>query len=133
MLSTVVLPPAWQDRIALLAQATPEVEQMEQDRRMLRAKEQRLKKLFVRGDITEKDYRRQRRQFVRDSRRLKTDLTRVDQETRRMLTDFKSLWQRLTRTERKRVAQVVIKAVHVRGERVECIEFNRPFDALFKP
>jgi hypothetical protein len=131
-LSTMVLPASWQDRIALLAQATPEVEQMEQDRRMLRAREQRLKKLFVRGDITEKEYTRQRQQFVRDSKRLKTDLTRVDQETRRMLTNFKSLWKRLTRTERKRVAQVVIKAVHVRGERVERIEFNRPFDVLFK-
>jgi hypothetical protein len=44
----------------------------------------------------------------------------------------KQLWIQLTRTERKRVVQVVVKTVFVRGEHVERIEFNRPFAALFK-
>ena len=131
-LAELVLPDSWQERIALLAQATPEIEQLERQRRMLHARQKRLKKLFVRGDLSEKLYDRERQQLQREATKLKTSLTQIDRDSRQIAGNFKRLWQRLTPLERKRIVQVVVKAVFVRGKQIERIEFNRPFDALFK-
>lgn len=131
-LSLAQLPLGWQDRVTLLAQATPEVEHAEQRRRMLRARERRLTKLFVRGDLPEKVYVRQRQQLRREAEQLKASLAEVDRSFRGLVGNFESLWARLTPLERKRVIQVTVKAVFVQGEHIDRIEFNRPFAALLE-
>lgn len=127
----VQLPPAWQERSALLAQATPEVERLEEQRRMLHARRQRLKKLYLRSDISEKQYDKQSTQLTRELKALKSEQTAIDRRFRALVMDFSALWARLTPVERKRIVQVLIKAVHVCGDEVVRIDWHRPFEALY--
>jgi len=130
ILSNLDLPDRWQERIALLVQATPDVEGVEQRRRMLRARQRRLKKLFLKGDVPEKQYDRQQRQLRGQIAGLKADLTRTDRRARKLVSSLKGLWSKLTPVERKRVVQVMIKAIYIQGEEVVRVTFNRSFAAL---
>lgn len=131
IIASMKLPPAWQDRSALLAQATPEVERLEERRRMLQAKRQRLKKLYLREDLTEKQYERQVKQLQRELQSVRNQQATIDEHYREMVTDFEGLWERLTVVERKRIVQVMAKAVYVHGDKVVRIEWYRPFEDLF--
>ncbi|MFC1961056.1 recombinase family protein, partial [Chloroflexota bacterium] len=88
VIASMTLPPAWQERSALLAQATPEVEQLEERRRMLEAKQQRLKKLYLRGDITEKQYEKQGQQLQRELQAVRNQQITIDEHYRELVADY---------------------------------------------
>lgn len=131
LLSSISLPVTWQERSALLAQATPEVEQLEERRRMLHARQERLKKLFLRGDITEAQYEKQEKHLSRELKALRNQQAAIDGRFRELISDFEALWNRLTLVERKRIVQLMIKAVYVHGQQVVRIDWHRPFEHLF--
>lgn len=129
-LASLEFPVHWRTRIAQLAQATPEVERLERERRMLRSKEKRLRRLFLRDDISEAEYERKQQQLERQRVRLNQQKTSIDVDAHGLAGDFERLWEELSPTERRQVVQATIKAVYVRGEEVDRIEFHRPFAAL---
>jgi DNA invertase Pin-like site-specific DNA recombinase len=129
-LSGLNLPEHWRERIALLAQATPEVEQIERQRRMLRSRQRRLKKLFLKGDLREKQYDRHQRQLKQQIAGLKANLARTDGLARRLARDLERLWILLKPPERKRIIQAIVKTVYIKGKEVMRIDYHRPFATL---
>ncbi len=130
VLSKLRLPAEWQTRIALLTQATPEVEKLERRRRMFRAREKRLKKLFVRGDIGEKQYETQKKRLQKEAATMQVTLTQIDGKVRRLAGDFDAIWQRMTPVERKRTVQTMVKAVYMQSGHVQRVTLNRAFAHL---
>jgi len=125
------LPRAWVRRVAMLAQGGAEVERLERQRRILNSRAERLKELFLRGDIGEREYARRRRAIEAELRRLipeQVDLSRVAG----WLGDLSLVWERARPAQRRLLVQVLIRSVHVRGEVVERIEPRAPFSELFR-
>jgi hypothetical protein len=47
-----------------------------------------------------------------------------------MLDDFPTLWDRLTREEKKRMIRKMVQAVWVRDGRLESVEFREQFQGM---
>jgi site-specific DNA recombinase len=125
----IVLPPTWKERIVALAQSSPQFNVMERKRRELRSQMSRLQSLYVKGSMTSEEFERSQKLLNRRIAEIALPLSQSGNRVMRMLDDFPTLWDRLTREEKKRMIRKMVQAVWVRDGRLERIELRD----LFKP
>lgn len=124
------LPEAWARRVAMLVEGGPEVERLERQRRIVNSRAERLKRLFLRGDIGEREYERRRRGIEAELGRLvpgELDLGQVEG----WLEDLSVVWEPAAPAQRRLLVHILVRSVHVRGEVVERVEPRGPFVELF--
>ncbi len=127
----IQLPDAWKDRILRLSQARPQLEEQDRRRRELRSRLSRLQSLYVKGSLTSAEYDRSERLIQKELADLDVMLARSESHAERWVNDFGSLWERLTREEKKQILRKLVKTIYVQGDSLERIELREHFKVLF--
>jgi hypothetical protein len=129
-LSVLRLPDEWKKRITQLAAATVADPKLEEKRRVLNSKLERLQKLFLKGDLSEEEYDRQRKRVAEELERFFKQQPELKGERSKMLEDSGSILARSTPEERKRIISMLIRSVYVDAKQVS-IEPRQAFTILF--
>jgi hypothetical protein len=128
----ITLPASWRERVGALVAGGAHLERVERERRILNSRFDRLMHLFLRGDIDEEGYDRDRARIQRQMAQLGP--VRHDPEGRvaKLLTDFAAIWEQSTQGERRAMLQAMLKAVFVNGEDLKRIEARGALLGLFE-
>ena len=113
IVSAIVLPEAWMDRLLAQVHLADEVNRIEQERKETEHRLHRLGKAYVDGLYSEDDYRREKH-FLED-RLASLVVPGVDaaREAGRLLEDLPSLWDRADLSERRKLLLTMLDAVYV--------------------
>jgi hypothetical protein len=131
----LTLPENWQMQVLeILEHKAGDAQRAEGERSRLRGQLERLKKLFVFGDITDLEYKAERDQLQTKLAALKPLRLPDLEEAGRLLEDFGVIWDAATERERKQILQTLLNVVYLdSGERgpVVAIEPKSEFSPLF--
>ena len=130
-LKRIVLPEEWKTRVLQLTEATAENAQAKETQRMLHSRLERLQKLYLQGDMSEQAYERQKQRIEAELSRLFKRQPAISQDTRARLDHFDSILAMATPEEKKRMIQMLLRAVHVQEHSVT-LEPRRAFAKLFR-
>ncbi len=130
-LGLVSLPEIWLDRIVQLIRGDTGLAESEYNRRMLASRLQRIRLLFVRGELDEAEYDRQR-QKIQQQLDVKTESADLSAEVKQRLEDFHYIWALASTEQKRRLLQTMLKAVYVRGAEIVQLEPRREFTILFE-
>lgn len=125
----ISLPREWRARITQLATATPERSRIDEERRLLSSQLERLRKLFVNGDLADEEYDRKREQINKQLEVLAAQEPSPTIPVRQMAKTLRYFLDHATPDESKRIFRALFRAVYV-GEGIERIELRKPFVAL---
>ncbi len=122
-LSRVQLPGDWQERVLSRLEASDlAAEHEEQMRAQLQSQLERAKKLYLLGDLSEREYLAERTQVqsalaaIRPTQR--PDLERAAE----LLENFGGLWHRANDQERLRLMHAIIETAYVKGGKIIALE-----------
>jgi DNA invertase Pin-like site-specific DNA recombinase len=134
-LKGLTLPQTWQEKtLRLLEEQANEQQETLRQKKRIEGQLERLKRLFVLGDLTEREYKAERD-------KLKTRLATLTppemidlEEAASLLQRFETLWDAATGRERKEISHTLLKAVYLDSEQgpVVAIEPKPEFAPLFK-
>jgi hypothetical protein len=134
-LQALTIPPDWKEQIlAIIRETTRDVEDVQQRRARCEAQLERLKRLFVLGDISEGEYRRERDDLRARLAALKPPEMPDLEQAARLLDDIGVIWEKATLEEEKQIAHTLLEAVYLDSEDgpVVRVEPRAAFRALFE-
>ena len=113
IVSAIVLPDAWTDRVLAQVHLVDEVERVQQERRDVEQRLRRLGTAYVDGLYSNEDYHREKR-FLED-RISSLVIPGVDaaREAGKILEDLPLLWEQADLTERRKLLVNMLDAVYV--------------------
>ena len=103
IVSAIVIPDAWMDRVLAQVQLTDEVKRVAQERKETEQRLKRLGRAFVDGLYAEEDYKRGEKVPGTDAAR----------EAGELLENLPSLWEQANRGECRRILLTMLDAVYV--------------------
>ncbi|MDW8069079.1 MAG: recombinase family protein [Anaerolineae bacterium] len=135
-LRQLALPPDWREQVLAIVQdqAGKPVHEIRLERERIEGQLERLKRLFILGDIGEAEYR-----LERD--RLKVQLEALDPprmpdlaKAAELLEDFGRIWDAATPEERRQIVRTLLAKVYLDADRgpVVAIEPKPEYEALFR-
>jgi site-specific DNA recombinase len=135
-LGQLSLPDDWKAQVLdIIEGKVGSAQQIEREQSRLQAQLERLKKLFVLGDITDVEYKAERDR-LRAKLAALSPLNLPDlEEAGRILQNFGLIWDAATDKERQRILQILLNAVYLdSGERgpVVAVEPKADFGPLFE-
>ena len=121
-------------REQVLAKAFPhcDVAAIEMQEAELRARYERVVELYLAGKIKRTKFDEEELAYRRDAVRLTSGQSGAILEAVRLVTRFPTLWETSTVLEQKAVLQTILSTVHIRGEKIEGVQPQPGFYALFE-
>ena len=128
-LSAMKLPEDWQAKIlGRLGENIVTTDQTQQTRSRLQLQLERAKRLFMLGDMTEREYLAERTRLQNELAALRPSKVADLEHAAELLNRFGELWQRATDLERLKLFHAIIETVYVKSERIIALE---PRPAMF--
>ena len=135
IISAIVLPDSWVDRVLAQVHLADEVERVSEERKKAEQRLRRLAQVYVDGHVPEDEYRRQKQQQQEKLRSLVVPDADAAVTAGRLLEDLPGLWDRADLTERRRILLTMLDAVYVdtvEERRIVAIRPRPAFRALFE-
>ena len=135
IVSAIVLPDAWVDRVLAQVQLADEVKQTERERHQVSQRLRRLGQTYVDGLVTSEDYKRQKRLLEEKLRSLVVPDADAALEAGQILEELPRLWRKADLSERRRMLMTMLSAVYVDTvdeKRIVAIRPKPAFRALFE-
>jgi hypothetical protein len=92
---------------------------------------ERLRKVYVKSDLSEEEYDRYCRRIAQEQEKLLKQLPEATASARQLLDDFSKILEWANNEERKRIIHLLVRAVYV-DERIVKIEPRKAFAVLFE-
>jgi site-specific DNA recombinase len=125
------LPEDWQRQINGYLNGGPDLEQVERQRRVLEAKLERIKRLYIDGDLNDGEYRRERGKVRRELARLVTPEAVNIENAAAMLRNFSGIWDQATLVEKKKILHEILGRIVVRDKEIVELIPSPAFVPLF--
>ena len=132
VISAIVLPEAWLDRVLTQVHLADEVKRVEQEKGQVQQRLQRLTQVYVDGHLTEEEYRRQKKQQKEKLRSLIVTDGDAAVDAGKLLKNLPSLWKKADFGERWRLLTTMLDAVYLDTVEEKRIVAIRPKPA-FRP
>ena len=113
IVSAIVLPEAWMDRILARVHIADEVKRISQERKRIEEQLKRLREVYLEGDLPREEYLYRKRGL--DDRLQSLVVPGVDaaRDAGKLLEDLPRLWDQANLTERRRLLLSMLDAVYV--------------------
>lgn len=124
-LSKVKLPDDWKAKVLVrLGESVGAVDQAQQLRSQLRSQLERNKRLFVLGDLSEREYLAERKRIQNELAAIPTTKSKMPDLERAalMLESFKDLWEHATDLEKLKLVNAIVEQSWRKGYRIVAIE-----------
>ncbi len=130
IVSAIVLPEAWMDRVLAQIQLADEVKRVAQERKNAELRLKRLAQVYLDGVMSEDEYRRQKR--LLQDRLASLVVTGVDaaREAGTLLGELPALWESADLEERRRLLMTMLDAVYVDSGEEKAIVAIQPKPAF---
>ena len=135
IISAIVLPDAWVDRVLAQVHLADEVERIGRERKKLEQRLRRLAQVYVDGHVPGEEYRRQKKQLEEKLRSLVVPGADAAVTAGKLLEDLPALWETADLGERRRILMTMLDAVYVdtvEEQRVVAIRARPAFRPLFE-
>ena len=135
IISAIVLPEAWADRVLAQVHLADEVKQVSQERKKTDQRLRRLAQVYVDDHIREDEYRRQKNQLEVKLRSLVVPDADSALSAGKLLEDLSALWEKAALGERRRILMTMLDAVYVdtvEEQRIVAIRPRPAFRPLFE-
>ena len=132
IISAIVLPDAWIDRVLAQVHLADEVRRVGEQRKKVQQRLRRLSQVYVDGHIPDDEYRRQKKGLEEKLRSLVVPDADVALQAGKLLEDLPRLWKKADLSERRRILMTMLDAVYVDTFEEKRIVVIRP-KAAFRP
>ena len=132
LVTALVLPEAWMDRILARIQIEDENQRVEGERVRVQERLRRLGRAYVDGLYSDQDYQRQKRELEEHLVGLVVPEMEATQQAGRLLEDLPQLWAEAILTERRRLLLTLLEAVYIDAKDEHRVVAIRPKPA-FRP
>ena len=132
IVSAIVLPETWMDRVLAQVHLADEVKKIQQERVKIEQRLKRLGEVYLDGLKTRDDYLRERRSLEDQLGALVVPGVDAAQEAGKLLENLPSLWDQANLTERRKLLLTMLDAVYVDTVEEKSIVAIRP-KAAFTP
>ena len=135
IISAVVLPDAWVDRVLTQVHLADEVERVSRERKKAEQRLRRLGQVYYDGHVAEEEYRRQKKQQEEKLRSLVVPNADAAVMAGKLLEDLPVLWKKADLGERRQILMTMLDAVYVdtvEEERIVAIRPKPAFRPLFE-
>ena len=135
IISAIVLPEAWVDRVLAQVHLADEVERVDRERKKAEQRLRRLAQVYVDGHVADDEYRRQKKQLEESLRSLVVPDADAAVTAGKLLEDLPALWERPDLGERRRILLTMLDAVYVdtvEERRIVAIRPRPAFRPLFE-
>jgi len=132
LMSAIVLPDAWMDRVLAQIHAQDEVKRIEEERHQAQLKLKRLAQVYVDGLKPELEYRREKQALEDRLTSLRMPGVDAAVEAGRLLENLDWLWADAGLGERRRILMAMLDAVYVDAVEEKAIVAIKPKPA-FRP
>ena len=132
IISAIVLPDAWVDRVLAQVHLADEVKRVSDERKKAEQRLRRLVQVYVDGHVPEEEYRRQKKRLEEKLRSLVVPDADAAVTAGKLLEDLPALSDRADLTERRRILLTMLDAVYVDTVEERRIVAIRPRPA-FRP
>ena len=113
IISAIILPEAWVDRVLAQVQMGDEVDRVSRERKKAEQRLRRLAQVYLDGHVDGEEYRRQKRQLEERLRSLVVPDADAAVTAGKLLEDLPVLWKRADGAERRKVLLTMLDAVYV--------------------
>ena len=113
IISAIVLPEAWVDRVLAQVHLADEVERVGRERKKAEQRLRRLAQVYVDGHVQEEEYRRQKKQLEERMRSLVVPDADAAVTAGKLLEHLPALWKKANLGERRRILLTMLEAVYV--------------------
>jgi site-specific DNA recombinase len=118
MMLDMELPEDWRQQINGFLNGGPNLEEVERQRRILEAKTERIKKLYIDGDISEQEYERERDKVRYELAQLVTPETVSIEKAAAMLRNFSTIWDKATLVEKRKILQEILDRIVIQDKMI---------------
>jgi hypothetical protein len=135
IISAIVLPNAWVDRVLAQVHLSDEVERVAQERKKIEQRLRRMGQVYYDGHVDEEEYRRQKKQQEEKLRMLVVPDADAAVTAGKLLEDLPALWKKADLGERRRILLTMLDAVYVdtvEERRIVAIRPRPAFRPLFE-
>ena len=135
IISAIVLPEAWVDRVLAQVHLADEVKRVGEERKKAEQRLRRLVQVYVDGHVVEEEYRRQKKQLEEKMRSLVVPDADAAVTAGKLLEDLPALWKKADLGERRRILLTMLDAVYVdtvEERRIVAIRPRPAFRPLFE-
>ncbi len=134
IISAVVLPDAWVDRVLAQVHLADEVERVSQERKKAEQQLRRLVSVYIDGHLLDEEYRRKKKQLEERLRSLVVPDADAAVTAGKLLENLSVLWEKADLSERRRILMTMLDAVYVdtvEEKRIVAIRPQPAFRLLF--
>ncbi len=128
IIGAIVLPEKWMDRVLAQVHLTDEVKKVQEERKKVQQRLQRLSEVYLDGLRTRDDYLREKRRLEDQLVSLVVPGVDAAREAGKLLEHLLSLWEQANLTERRKLWLSILDAVYV-----DTVEENRVVAIRPKP
>ena len=132
IISAIMLPEAWVDRVLAQVHLADEVERVGRERKKAEQRLRRLAQVYIDGHVPAEEYRRQKKQLEERLRLLVVPDADAAVTAGKLLEDLPVLWKKADLAERRRTLLTMLDAVYVDTVEEKRIVAIRPRPA-FRP
>ena len=135
IISAIMLPEAWLDRVLTQVHLADEVERVARERKKAEQRLRRLAQVYVDGHLQEDEYRRQEKQAEEKLRSLVVPDADAAVTAGKLLEDLPRLWEKADLGERRSILLTMLDAVYVdtvEEKRIVAIRPRPAFRPLFE-
>jgi site-specific DNA recombinase len=131
MVLDLALPEDWRQQINGFLNGGPNLAEVERQRKILEAKAERIKRLYVDGDFSEEEYDRERDKVRWELAQLVTPEAVSIEKAAAMLQNFSTIWKRATLVERRKILQEILEKIIVKDKEIVDVVPKPAFAPLF--
>ena len=135
IISAIVLPDAWVDRVLAQVHLADEVKRVTQERKKVEQRQRRLAQVYVDGHVPQEEYRRQKKQLEERLRSLVVPDADAAVTAGKLVEGLPALWDNADLAERRRLLMTMLDAVYVdtvEERRIVAIRPKPAFRPLFE-
>jgi hypothetical protein len=133
IMSAIMLPDSWMDRLLAKVQLADEVERVARERKKVENKLRKLGQVYLNDDLMEyEDYKSRKRKLEDELSSLVVPGIDAVQAAGELLEDIPHLWEKADLTERRKMLMTMLEAVYVECKEEKRIVGIKPKPA-FKP
>jgi len=130
LMSAIILPDAWYDRLLAKIQLADEVKRVEEERKQSEQRLKRLGQVYLDDLIPYDEYKRQKRNLEDQLQSLVVPGVDAAKEAGRLLEDLPQLWEQADLGEKRKILLTMLEAVYVDTVEEKSIVAIRPKPAF---
>jgi len=125
------LPEDWRQQVNSYLSGGPDLEQVERQRALLEARLERIRRLYIDGDLSEGEYDQERNKTKRELAQLVTPEAVSIEQAAALLRNFSALWEQATLVERRKILQEILEKVLIKDHEIVEVAPKAAFVPLF--